>query len=133
MNDQKKPLTIVCVDDDEQMRTLMPVYIRYCLCEREIDLITGSSRAELTSRVEQSKPHIIITDNDMEEKDAGVRGIMDIRSKYDTPIILMSGHFNGAREKLREISEVYYLDKPFKLPKFEEVLRTAYPRLFSPR
>lgn len=134
MNDSERPLTIVCVDDDEQMRDFMPESIRDCLHGRIADIKVGSNRKELVSLVEQHNPDIIITDRDMPEENAGVKGIKDLRSRYSTPIILMTGRTpEEMQTSLNELTGVYILFKPFNLEKLEKVMIEAYPNIFNAR
>ena len=133
INLQEESVKIVITDDEESMRNFIPFFIQRCLDERKINVEMGKSKADLISLVEKHNPHIIITDKDMPLKNEGIYGIIELRKKYETPIILMSGDMYGAKEKLNGLRQIYLLEKPFDLSKFEKTLCEAYPEILNMR
>ena len=103
--------SVIVADDQANWRRTIFRVIKRVFPDVQIDQVeTGE---DLTERVLEGDYAVVITDNDMEEHDAGLRAIQQIReSGNGVPIYLIfGGSTNTAREALRYgVTKVYEKD-----------------------
>ena len=93
MNEKIKRAKILLVDDEQECHEMFKDFTS----ERDLKIISAFSRKEATEKIMKTKQEneepfdLIITDIVMEEEDAGIRLIKDIRKEgIITPLFVVS-------------------------------------------
>jgi len=115
-------LRVMIVDDDAEMRALL-----HDALEREgIRVREHPAGDQLMPLVAEWKPDAVVLDKEMAGS-SGLDLLRDIRRRHpDTPVVLVTA-FGGAEveaEALR-LGAAYYMDKPFRVSRLLEVLRSV--------
>lgn len=103
--------TVLTVDDDESLQTVMRQYLEQQGCQ----FISALSGAELLSKLQTSNPDIILLDLGLPDHD-GLSLLNIIRGKSKAPIIVISGRTETADRIVGlEMGADDYLIKPFEM------------------
>lgn len=122
-----KKSTIICVDDDESLQTV----IGHHLEEQGYRVLTAMNGQELQERLETESADAILLDLMLPDTQ-GLELIKQIRSKTNMPIIIVSGK-DDTMEKIigLEMGADDYMTKPFAMrelsARIKAVLRRATP------
>ena len=131
MDEQASPkpgperLRVMIVDDDAEMRALL----RDALEREGIRVREHPAGDQLIPLVAEWKPDAVVLDKEMAGS-SGLDLLRDIRRLHPgTPVVLVTA-FGGAAveaEALR-LGAAYYMDKPFRVSRLLEVLRSVAGR-----
>jgi DNA-binding NtrC family response regulator len=116
------PPRVMIVDDDAEMRALL----RDALEREGYQVREHAAGHELMARMAEWEPAAVILDKEM----AGWNGLAllkDIRQHHShTPVVLVTA-FGGSEveAEARRLGAAYYMDKPFRVSRLLEVLRTV--------
>jgi two-component system OmpR family response regulator len=111
-DDDSRTYDILVVDDDPATRRMVTNYFE----EHNVSASSAAGRQDLTRRLAESEPSLIILDLRLGRED-GLDLLREIRSNSDVPVIITTGH------RLEEIDRVVglelgaddYVTKPFGL------------------
>jgi DNA-binding response OmpR family regulator len=128
MDEQASPkpgperLRVMIVDDDAEMRALL----RDALEREGFRVREHAAGDQLIPLVAEWKPDAVVLDKEMVGS-SGLDLLRDIRRRHpSTPVVLVTA-FGGAEveaEALR-LGAAYYMDKPFRVSRLLEVLRSV--------
>jgi two-component system response regulator FlrC len=128
MDEQASPkpgqerLRVMIVDDDAEMRALL----RDALEREGFRVREHPAGDQLIPLVAEWKPDAVVLDKEMAGS-SGLDLLRDIRRRHPgTPVVLVTA-FGGAAveaEALR-LGAAYYMDKPFRVSRLLEVLRSV--------
>lgn len=119
-----KKSTIICVDDDEGLQTV----IGHHLEEQGYRVVSALSGAELRDRLESDTADAILLDLMLPDSQ-GLDLIKMIRNKTNTPIIIVSGK-DDTTEKIigLEMGADDYMTKPFAMRELSARLKAVLRR-----
>ena len=111
---------ILVVDDEEHIRLLYSEE----LGEAGYEVITAADGYNLTERIEQEKPDIVILDIKMIDYN-GLDLLQEIRNKfYDLPVILCTA-YDTFKEDIKSIAADFYVIKSFDLTELKKKIAMA--------
>jgi DNA-binding response OmpR family regulator len=113
MANNEKPLSILIVDDEEKIRSLL----RLTLVRAGYEVLEAGSGGEGVITVETQKPDLVILDVMMPEMDGieACKQIRQIPGMESLPILMLSARKDArSREMSRQAGANGYLTKPWK-------------------
>ena len=115
-------IVVLLIDDDNDLRQML----RMRLQSMELNVVEASNGKTGILEFKRHRPHMVITDIMMPEKD-GIETIKEIRVvDPEVPIIAISGgadkKYPDALSLARELGATQTIAKPFRLEKFEETV-----------
>ena len=122
------PLTILVADDDLGTRLSIGDYLESI----GYSVISAQNGRDALRLVEESQPHLIVTDITMPQMD-GYELVRQIRQRPILrllPVIFLTGR-TATDEKIRgyQLGCDVYLEKPFELPELGAIVRNLLERL----
>ena len=111
---------ILVVDDEEHIRLLYSEE----LSEDGYEVITAADGHNLTERIEEEKPDIVILDIKMIDYN-GLDLLQEIRNKfYNLPVILCTA-YDTFKEDIKSIAADFYVIKSFDLTELKKKIAMA--------
>ena len=105
---QERPKTVLVIDNDDDIVRMT----RMLLESHGYECVTAVSGAQGIREFAACAPDVVVTDLNMPSGD-GVSLIRSIRRSSLAPIIVVSGFRNEYAERVRHLSNVTLLTKPF--------------------
>ncbi len=117
--------TILSVDDDENLQTVMSHYLE----SEGYQVICATNGQALKDKLEAAKPHVVLLDLLLPDMD-GFTLLGYIRSRFSYPVIVVSGKSDTTEKVVcLEMGADDYMTKPFELrelsARIKAVLRRA--------
>jgi DNA-binding response OmpR family regulator len=95
---------ILIVDDDPSMQRMLVDYLR----QEDMHPLAASGREDMLRYVAAGEPSLVLLDLRL-ERDDGLNLLREIRTRFDVPVIIVTGH------RRDEIGADDYICKPFGL------------------
>ncbi|HMG51309.1 MAG TPA: response regulator [Inquilinus sp.] len=126
MNTISRPsIRVLIVDDDPAIRDMVVNYLE----DQGIQAISASGRQDMVRHFADSKPDLVVLDLHLGQED-GLDLLRDIRSDFDTPVIIGTGHRREEIDRVvgLELGADDYLTKPFGLRELLARIRAVLRR-----
>ncbi len=114
---------VIVIDDEPGIRTM----IQFELSAKEFDVVIASSGMEALKVLEKEPVDLVITDMRMPVMDGLDTAFAIKKLDANVPIILMTGYVEDRVEKVLELKNVKFLQKPFSLDELMEIVETTFP------
>lgn len=112
---------ILYVDDDQQIRQLMQMYLKTC----GYQVIVAEEGAEALKLMESSTVDLLITDINMPNGMGGIDLVKNVKqSKNELPIIVVSGYMKNDELVSEFGNKVCYFEKPVNLQQLTEKINS---------
>jgi DNA-binding response OmpR family regulator len=126
MNTISRPsIRVLIVDDDPAIRNMVVDYLE----DQGIQAISASGRQDMVRHFADGKPDLVVLDLHLGQED-GLDLLRDIRSDFDTPVIIGTGHRREEIDRVvgLELGADDYLTKPFGLRELLARIRAVLRR-----
>ncbi len=118
---------IYIAEDNEGIRKLLGELFSTFLPEYSIELfsdgLTLQSRLESSLGNSEDYPKLIITDNNVPQRDLGLKLAKQYSSEAGIPVIIMSS--SSIEKESKDAGAYGFIQKPFKIFQFVELAETA--------
>jgi two-component system OmpR family response regulator len=127
---EPSPARILIVEDDTEMRLMLVNYLE----AQNIRALSASNREEMLRHFSAREPTLVLLDLRLDKED-GLDLLREIRSRYDVPVIIMTGHRRDEIDRVvgLELGADDYVTKPFGLRELLARIRAVLRRHESGR
>jgi DNA-binding NtrC family response regulator len=122
----KKPFKLLIIDDAEEILTALTNFFS----QKEYEVVSASNGLEGLKHIEAEDADfdLIITDLVLPNI-SGVAIISIVKKRFpDTPVIAITGWGEHPESLAKEAHADYVLEKPFKLPELEQLVKKLMNR-----